>query len=113
MSFILIDIAVSLGYGQHLAELKANPTPLLRLIAASEFFVVSSSALGKTSIAITLLQVLRVRWQRRVVWGLAVSVNAVVVGFAIFLWVVIWNQHLDAICNAEGRIRRFVIVGPG
>ncbi len=96
-----------------MADLKVDPTSAIELVAVSEFFAVSAGALGKTSIAITLLQILGVRWQRAVVWGLAVSVNIVILGFAIFLCVIIWKQQLAAICGAGGWDWNLAIFGAG
>ncbi len=96
-----------------MGDLTSDPADAIRLVAVSEFFAVSAGALAKTSIAITLLQIVRARWQRRVIWGLAVSANVVIVGFAVFLWVTIWNQQLGVICEAGAWSWRLAIFGAG
>jgi hypothetical protein len=96
-----------------MADLTSDPMTAIRLMAISEFFAVSCGALGKTSIAITLLQILRVPWQRYIVWMLAVSVDIIIVGFAIYLWVIIWNQQFAVICKAGGWSWRLAIFGAG
>lgn len=42
-------VATRHGYGQHLADLKSNPTEADKLIAVSEFFAVSAGAVAKTA----------------------------------------------------------------
>lgn len=94
-------VGVGYGYGQRLEELKSNPVRAVQLIAVAEFFAVCAVALGKTSIAMTLLVLARDRWHRRAIWGLAVSVVLAAVGFAIFLWVAIWNQLVETVCRDQ------------
>ena len=112
-SLILIMVAAGQGYGQHLADLRSNPAEAVKLVGAAEFFAVSASAIAKTSIAMTLLKVLKLRWQRRVTWWLAASVNLIIWGFAIFLWVIISRGRLVAICKEAGGVWRFAMFGAG
>jgi hypothetical protein len=99
---ILAVVATTRGYGQHLADLRSDPAGAVRLVAPSVFLSVTAAALGKTSIAMTLLQIIRERHQRLVVWFFVVSANTVIWGFAIFLWVIIWEERLVEICRAGG-----------
>ena len=112
-SLILIMVAAGQGYGQHLADLKSNPTEVVKLVGAAEFFAVSAGAIAKTSVAMTLLKVLKLRWQRTATWCLAASVNMVIWGFAIFLWVIISQGRLLAICKEAGGVWRFAMFGAG
>ena len=79
----------------------------------AEFFAVGAGAVAKTAIAMMLLKVLDVRWQRMVTWGLVISANLIIWGFAIFLWVIIWQDHLVHICIEGSGIWRFAIFGAG
>ncbi|KAK4038345.1 hypothetical protein C8A01DRAFT_37732 [Parachaetomium inaequale] len=110
-SLIFIMVAASQGYGQHLADLKSDPTEAVKLVGAAEFFAVSAGAIAKTSVAMTLLKVLKLRWQRSVTWWLAASVNIVIWGFAIFLWVIISQGRLVSICKEAGAVWRFAMFG--
>jgi hypothetical protein len=112
-SLILIMAAARQGYGQHLADLKSDPAGAVKLVGAAEFFAVGASAIAKTSVAMTLLKVLKLGWQRRVTWWLAASLNIVIWGFAIFLWVIISQGRLVAICKEAGGVWRFATFGAG
>ncbi|KAH6847745.1 hypothetical protein B0I37DRAFT_150843 [Chaetomium sp. MPI-CAGE-AT-0009] len=111
ISLVLIIVATRHGYGQHLADLKSNPAEAFKLIALSEFFAIGASAVAKTAIAITLLKVLDVRWQRMVTWGLVISVNLIIWGFATFLSVIIWQDRLVEICVEAIGVWRFAMFG--
>jgi hypothetical protein len=79
----------------------------------AQFFAVIAGAVAKTAMAMMLLKVLNVRWQRMVTWGVAISANLVICGFAIFLWVVIWQDRLVHICAEASGIWQFAIFGAG
>ncbi|KAK4238597.1 hypothetical protein C8A03DRAFT_14945, partial [Achaetomium macrosporum] len=82
-SFVLSMLAATYGYGQHLADLE-RPNNAVRLLGTSEVFAISAVALGKTSIALTLLVALATkRWQKIVIWTLVVFLNAVLWWIAI------------------------------
>ncbi|KAK3293078.1 uncharacterized protein B0H64DRAFT_476674 [Chaetomium fimeti] len=111
ISLVLIIAATRRGYGQHLSDLKSSPAEAVKLIAVSEFFAVSAGAVAKTAIAMTLLDVLNVRWQRTVTWGLVISANLIILGFATFIWVIVWQDRLVKICIEEVGVWRFAIFG--
>ncbi|KAK4152730.1 hypothetical protein C8A00DRAFT_34580 [Chaetomidium leptoderma] len=111
VSFGLIVVAATRGYGQHLADLKSDPTEAIRLVAPSMFFAVSAGAIGKISVAMTLLHVLTVRWQRMLTWCFIVTASIVIGGSAIFVWVAVWKQQLVEICKTRGWVFAFVIFG--
>lgn len=113
ISLTSILLATRHGYGQHLADLESNPAEAVKLVAVSQFFAVGAGAVGKTSIAMMLPKVLDVTWQRVVTWGLVITVNFIIWGFAIFLWMVIWQDRLVQTCVEASGIWRFAVFGAG
>jgi hypothetical protein len=113
ISLVSIVVATRHGYGQHLADLESNPAEAVKLVAVAQFFAVIAGAVAKTAMAMMLLKVLNVRWQRMVTWGVAISANLTICGFAIFLWVVIWQDRLVHICVEASGIWQFAIFRAG
>ena len=103
-------VCVALDYGKHGYDIRPENLPEMPFVAVfAGFFSVLSATWSKTSFALTLIR-LSERWMRLMIWGIIVTLNAIMGTAMLFMWVKctpfakIWDVEIEGTCIPPAKV---------